>query len=82
MINSARRASKEEGQHQAQVQVHQGAQDSLDSVASLGPEDLEEQRIHSHRGQVVSEVAAADSTQPILGRFLSKLFASVTKVVY
>jgi hypothetical protein len=62
--------------------VHQGAQDSLDSVASLGPEDLEERPIHSHRGQVVSEVAAPHSTQPILGRFLSKLLASMTKVAY
>jgi hypothetical protein len=79
MINSARRASKEEGHRQAQV--HQGAQDSLDSVAFLGPEVLEKPRILLHRGQVVSE-AAADSTQPILRRFLSKLFASVSKFVY
>jgi len=80
MINSARRASKEEGHRQAQV--HQEAQDSLGSVAFLGPEVLEERRIHSHhRGQVVSDVVA-DSTQPILRRFLSELFASVTKVVY
>jgi hypothetical protein len=82
MINSARRASKEEGHRQAQV--HQGVQDSLDSVAFLGPEVLEERRIHSRRGQVGLEVAvaAADSTQPTLRRFLSKLFASVTKVIY
>ena len=73
MINSARRASKEQAQRQAQGP--QGAQDSLDSVASLGPEDLGGRRIHSHRGQVVSEVAVADSTPPILGRFLSELFA-------
>ena len=79
MINSVRRASKEEGHRQAQV--HQGAQDSLDSVAFLGPEVLEERRIHSHRGQVGLEVAV-DSTRQILKRFLSKLLASVTKVVY
>jgi hypothetical protein len=79
MINSARKASKEAGQRQAQVR--QGVQASLDSAASLVLEDRGEQRLHSHRGRAVLEGAVV-SIQPILKRFSSKLLFSVIRAIY